>query len=304
VIFRDGVRVWEGPLTLATYYRDHIELQARDVMHYAYRLGLSKAYNNAYPNVIKGVERARNILTNELGRRETESPPINVVPFLTFLIEDDDAKTARSTTIWEKTAYEDVDDMAAHSGIDYTVIGRRIVVWDTTKMLGQTPVMTEADIIGEIVVTSYGMELATFAVSTGADGVYGTSGGADPYYGRWEIIVANESETGTTDSDDETTDPDQDALNSQSKANLAGRNPTPVMVRVPEGSQLSPDSPIKLEDLIPGVQVPLRATLTGRVFSQMQKLRHVEVSADESGEQIGITLVPAPKDARFPDGEE
>jgi hypothetical protein len=65
-------------------------------------------------------------------------------------------------------------------------------------------------------------------------------------------------------------------------------------VRVPDGSRLNPASPFVIEDLVPGVLVPLRATLTARTFSQMQKLRRIKVLEDGNGEQVQITLVPAP----------
>jgi hypothetical protein len=56
---------------------------------------------------------------------------------------------------------------------------------------------------------------------------------------------------------------------------------------------------LQIEDLVPGVLVPLRATLTARTFSQMQKLRKIKVSEDGTGEKIELTLVPAPKDPHF-----
>ncbi len=288
VIFRDGTRVWEGPITLITYERERVSIQARDVMHYAYRLALSQPYNNAYPNVTYGTTRVMNILSTELSRRELEDPPINVVPYLTALTRPDDARTSRSTIKYQKTAFDDVDDMAANSGVDYVTVGRSIIVHDVDTMLGRTPTLTENDIVGDIIVTMYGMELATFAVVTGAEGQYGTAGGPDPYYGSIEVVDDAYDEEEGTDA------PTQAELESQAVRNLSGRNPTPVEVRVPEGSRLNPNSPIALEDLVPGVLVPLRATLTARTFSQMQKLREVKVTEDQAGEQIAITLVPAP----------
>jgi hypothetical protein len=294
VVFRGSTRVWEGPLTLMTYTRDEVRIQARDVMHYAYRLAQSRDYDNRYPNVTTCIARSLLELTTELGRRESEVPPINVVPYLRAITRTDDARTTRYTTIYQKTIFDDIDDMAANSGMDYTVVGRSIVLHDTNTVLGRTATLTEKDIIGDIVVTMYGMEMATFAVVTGADGAYGQSGGTDPYYGRVEIVDDAYDEEEGSDK------PSQSELNSQAQRNLSGRVPTPVEVRVPDGSRISPASPMTIDDLIPGVAVPLRATLTARTFSQMQKLRKVRIFEDGDGEQIQITLVPAPATLHYP----
>lgn len=299
VIYRGSARVWEGPITLATYERATTTIQAKDVVHYLERLIMKKAYNNAYPNVVSTVQRAVNIISGELPRREAEDPPVNVLPYLHALHQSDDARTSRNTLAYQKTVFDDLDDMAAKSGIDYVAIGRSIWVFDTHTLLGRTATLTEADIAGDIIVSSYGMDLATFAAVTGADGSYGIYGGQDPYYGWVEVLASAYDEN----EDSEADAPSQSELNSQAKRNLSGRNPTPVTVRVPDGSTLAPTSPIGIEDLVPGVEVPLLATMTGRTFSQTQKLDKVDVVEDSDGEQIQITLSPASPLASLPDDE-
>jgi hypothetical protein len=295
VIFRGANRVWEGPLTLMSYSRDTVNIQARDVMHYAYRIAQSREYDNRYPNIGKVVGRAQLQLVTELGRREVEDPPINVVPFIRAITRSDDAGTSRWTTTYQKTVFDDIDDMAANSGLDYVVVGRSIILHDTNTVLGKTPTLTDGDIIGDIIVTVYGMEMATFAVVTGADGAYGVFGGTDGYYGRVEVVDDAYDEEEGSDA------PSQEELNSQAQRNLSGRLPTPIEVRVPDGSRLSPSCPINLEDLVPGVVIPLRATLTARTFSQNQKLRKLRVVEDASGEQILLTMVPAPATIHYGD---
>jgi hypothetical protein len=294
VVFRGGQRVWEGPLTLMTYQRDQVSIQARDVLHYAYRLAQSRDYDNRYPNVTTVIARAHLELTTELSRRETEDPPINVVPHIITITEPNDARTTRNTILYQKTVFDDVDDMAANSGLDYTVVGRSIILHDTHTALGKTATLTDNDIIGDIIVTMYGMEMATFAVVTGADGAFGLYGGTDGYYGRVEVVDDAYDEEEGSDA------PSQDELNSQAIRNLSGRVPTPVEVRIPDGSRLNPNSPFTIDDLVPGVAVPLRATLTARTFSQMQKLRKIKVSEDNTGEQILLTMVPAPANIHYP----
>lgn len=302
VIFRGDQRVWEGPITLVIFERGQVTIEARDVMHYVYRTIMRAAYNNAFPNVVTGVDRARNILVGELARGEALDPPRNVLPFVTTWHHADDARTSRVTIPFQKTAFDDIDDMAAKSGIDYTVLGRALHIHDTHVPLGRTAPLTEADIIGDIIVTQYGMELATFAAVSGGNGMFGyasapgaNTGGVHPYYGLWEILddAYDEEEGGEA--------PTLNELNSQAIRNLSGRMPTPITVRVPDGSTLSPASAVGLDDLVPGVQVPLLATLTGRRFSQMQKLDRLDVVEDSSGEAIKITLSPESENAISPE---
>jgi hypothetical protein len=287
VIYRGQQRIWEGPITLVIYQRTTVTIEARDVMHYAYRTIMRSAYNNAYPNVTKVTTRAKTIMNTELARKEALSPPINVLPFMKVLERPDDAGTSRSTIAFQKTVFDDVDDMAAKSGLDYTTVGRSVIIHDTDIALGRTAPLTEQDIIGDVIVTQYGMELATFAAVSGGNGMFGYTGGTDPYYGLVEIL------DDAYDEDEGGEPPTQNELNSQAIRNLKGRNPTPITVRVPDGSRLNPNSPVTIDELVPGVQVPLLATLTGRRFSQMQKLDKLQVTEDESGEQIQITLSPA-----------
>lgn len=290
VIFRGTQRVWEGPITLIVEQQGltpTVSIQARDVMHYAYRLILRRGYSNKYPNIVTTVARAENILRTELGRRETEDPPINVVPHIQVFNSSDMARTSRVTLPYQATVFEDVDSLAAYSGLDYTVIGRRIVLFDRHHALGRTPVVTQSDFLGDVRITIYGMELATFAAVTGGNGMYGVSGGRDPYYGQWEILDS------AYDEEADSSAPTQGELNSQAQRNLSGRVPTPVQIRVPENAQINPNGVFTIDNLIPGIQVPVRARLAIREVQQYQKLSKVQVNDDATGERIQVTLVPS-----------
>lgn len=287
VIFRGSERVWEGPISRIAYHRDRIEIEAKDVMHYAYRTIMHAAYKNAYPNIQTTIQRAINILGGELARKEALDPPINVLPFITAYTTANDSETSKSTVPYESTVYDDIDGMAWRSGMDYTVIGRRILLFDTHTVFYTTPQVTEADFLSEIIVTQYGMEGATFAAVTSSSGVFGTAGANDPFYGEWEILDSAYNEDGTTD-------PTAAALVSQAERNLDGRNPVPMHVRVPDGSQLNPNGTLQMQHLVPGARIPLRATLLTLKVAQMQKLDRVVVTEDgEAGEKIAVTLYPA-----------
>ena len=307
VIWRGQDRVWEGPVTLISRHADTFQVEARDVIHYLYRTVMHNRHDNAaywYPNnsdpdkvfrnnVTPVVDRAAAIITNELGRlKETLDPPVNVVPYITKIRHTDiskERKANRNTGPFTASVYDEMESMAQTGGLDYTAVGRRIILNDTRVPIGQTAVVTEADFIGEVVVTSYGMDGATRAYTTGDSGMYGVAGGVDPFYGEWEIVEQMFDE-------DTEVPPTQNALDNAADFNLVGKNPPPTIVRLPENTLLNPNGSLSLRDLVPGVHIPLRASLFSIDLVQMQKLNSMKVTeTGADGEQITISLVPSPK---------
>ena len=290
VIFRGADRVWEGPITRLTYTSETVEVNARDVGHYLYRTVMRAGYDNGTVNAGPAITRIETICNAELARKEALDPPINVLPHMVFHHNVDDARTSRVTLPRQSTVWEDMDSLAHRGGLDYSTIGRAIHLFDTDRSLGRTPVLSEADFIGDVIVTEYGMDLATETTATDGRGVYGVAGGLDPYYGWVEMLhTAYDEET-----DDEL--PTQTELDDQALRNLNGRNPAPIEVRVPDNSTLNPNGALTIDMLVPGVHVPLRATLSGRKMSQLQKLSQVKVVETPTGEKITVTLVPAAVD--------
>jgi hypothetical protein len=217
---------------------------------------------------------------------------VNIVPFITKVRHSDpthERKANRKTGAFASSVYDELESLAQTGGLDYTAVGRRIILNDTRVPVGQTPVLTENDFIGEIVVTSYGMDGATRAYTTGDSGMVGVSGGIDPFYGEWEIIEQMFDE-------DSEAPPTQNALDNAAEFNLVGKNPPPTRVRLPENTLLNPNGILNIQDLVPGVHMPLRASLFSIDLIQMQKLDTVHVTeTGEEGEKITITIGPSPK---------
>ena len=299
VIYRENERVWEGPLTHVTRQGNSVQLQARDVGHYVYRTIMKAEYNNAYPYIGTATARADRIIRAELARMEAQDPPINVIPYLTTHEFADNAGTSAHTMPYEMTVYEHIDSLAARGGMDYTVVGRAMHIWDVHHSLGQTATVSESDFLGDVVITEYGMELATYSAITDGKGRYGDAGGADPFYGLVEILDTAFDETDGEDWNAEAgpqEPPSIAEMASQASRVLSGRNPVPVVVRVPDNSSLNPNGVLSVSDLVPGVFVPLVANLPGRALSQMQKLDRVTFEETGAGETIQVVLSPAPTD--------
>jgi hypothetical protein len=287
-IVRSDGAVWEGPITRMQLNRTGATFYARDVMHYAYRTVMRSGYNNAYPNIAFVTTRAKTILLAELARKEALTPPINVLPYLVEHHLATDAQTSRVTLPMQYTVFEHIDDMAAKAGMDYTVIGRAIHLWDTSVPMGYGPRITENDFTGDMNVTIYGMELATNAIVTDGQGNWGEAVVADTYYGNVEVLA-----TAYDEKEDEGPPPSSAEMASQAQRNLYGRYPTPVIVNIPAGSSLNRAGVVSMDDLVPGVYFDLTVERFGRVFSQTQKLNKMDVEETAAGETVTVDMGPA-----------
>jgi hypothetical protein len=302
VIYRGQERVWEGPVWRVGWHADYVEINAHDVMAYVFGTPLSKDWDNRYRatydddgNVItvlsqptEVTSRINNILQYEMQRWETISPPANVLPYLQIHHFPNEARTTAYTQPFEMTAGEHIQGLGRTGGIDWTVVGRSLHVWDVSRSLGKTRLLTEADFFSEVIITAYGADMAAEVYVIGKDGKYGHASAPSPYYGPWTMILTAYNEEGTDE-------PSQAELDSQASRNINGRQPVPVEVRVPDNSGIKLDETLTIHDLVPGVQVPLLATLNARQMSQLQKIDHVTVTENAKGETVQVTLTPATK---------
>lgn len=200
-IYRGDQRVWEGPVSLVGWHSDWVEIRARDVGDYVFGRPLSKLWNNAYPNVTTVSARLAEMIDYELTHPftyvsdkgdpvvlpawEKLDPPANVLPFLQVHSSINEVRTSARTTPFQMTVGEHLDNYARTGGIDYTVLGRALHIWDTSRPLGQLRTFTEADFHGEIVVSAYGSDHASVAFAVASDGRYGGAGGIPT---SWRIM--------------------------------------------------------------------------------------------------------------------
>jgi hypothetical protein len=288
VIYRGGDRVWEGPVWRVGWHADYVEINAHDIMAYVMATPLSQRYSNAYPNVDTVTNRLEGILEEELAAWEALDPPANLLPHLQVHHNVNEARTSAITEAFEMTVGEHIQDMGRTAGIDWTVLGRSLHIWDVSRSLGKTRLMTDADFNSDVIVTAYGADMASAVYVAGSNGRVGKAIALSPYYGPWTMILTAYNEEGTAD-------PTQAELDSQAKRNINGRSVVPVEVRVPDNSTVRLNETLTINDLVPGVQVPLLATLNARQLSQLQKIDFVTVTETPDGETIQLTLTPATK---------
>lgn len=308
VLFRGGDRVWEGPIFRVGDEADQVVIAAKDVLAYLAGTPLSRTWDNSYngSGVVEWTTRFEQIIAWELtharqGRAvggatvtipawEEMSPPANILPFVTAHHFPNEVKTSAKTLPFEMTVYAHLAGASRSGGLDHTAVGRAIHLWDTSRHIGRTRTLTEKDFFGPIIVTEYGADHTQVAYVAGMDGLYGEAVNTEnlDYYGPWTTVYTPYNEEGGTG-------PNQGELNGQASRNTSGRSPAPVEVRVPDNSAIRLSHDLTINHLVPGVQVPLLATLNARRRNQMQKLDHVTVRETSDGETIQVTLTPATK---------
>ena len=288
VIFRGNDRVWEGPVWHVGWHSDHVEITAHDVMAYVQATPLSITWDNKYPNGTEVTTRLSNILQFEMAAWEALTPPANVMPHLQIHHYPNEASTNAVTKPFEMTVGEHIQHFARYGGIDYTVVGRAIHIWDVSRSLGKTRTLTEADFFDEVIITAYGADMSASVYVIAQDGKYGHAAEASPYYGPWTNIITVTNEQGQEG-------PTQEELDSQASRNLNGRMPVPVELRIPDNSGIRLNETLTIHDMVPGVQIPVLATLNSRRMSQLQKIDHVKVTETPDGETVQVTLTPATK---------
>lgn len=307
VIHRGGDRVWEGPIRSARTLRERATFVCTDVKEYLDHTPLTRYWPNPDGGgpALMG-DRLEEIITWELSepytmttnsgtlvvpRWENLTPPINVLPFLT--IYPGTVLTRSVTEEFEMLLGEHIDNLV-DGGMDYTVVGRRILFWDSALSIGQTRRMTDADFYGgDIEVIRYGSEQWSLShlsatregQQDGADRAVGHAGAPHDYYGVWENIVSMQSEEGTSD-------PTQTELNGQAGRDIAHRTPAPLEVRVPEGVGIRLSYDLTIQHLIPGVIVPVVTDKNIQRVTQPQRLDKVKVIEDSTGERVSVSLSP------------
>ena len=307
VIYRGSDRVWEGPIRVVRTLRDRAVIMATDCKEYLDRTSLTKYWPNPDDGgpPLMG-DRLEQIIDYELStgytmvtnsgsvavpRWETIDPPINVLPFLE--VHPGSVLTRSSTEEFEMMLGEHIDNLV-DGGMDYTFVGRKMIIWDSALSIGQTRRLTDADFLGDIEVIRYASEhwsiahlSATHEGEEGAENTRGVghAGGPNAYYGVWENIVSQQSESSTDTAS-------QNALNTQAGRNIVHRTPAPLEVHIPDGVGIRLTDDLTINMLVPGVIMPVVTSLNIQKVTQPQRLDKVKVSETPNAETVNVTLSP------------
>lgn len=271
-VWRGGdTLVWQGPITYLDYGRDDTIIDASDITAWLFKRRIRElidftATGDGAADLVDIAER--------LVRHAFALDDPGVLDYL----------LTRASGIVGQRQYKansayvgDALAELARTGIDYVAIGRRLI------LAGEIPIATlvglsDDDFLGEIRVIKDGRAAVTDATVVGK----GTVGRAsvEGVCGILEVLV-NEEEI-----------LDQASADAEAASLVAGGYPTPLIVNVPDGSQLAPNAPVGINDLIPGVQVPVTTSQTCRVVAADLRLQRLSVSYGADGESVRVTLVP------------
>lgn len=317
VIFRGLDRVFEGPILRVKWLSNRVIVLAKDVSEYLRGTSMSKDW----PGPAEGgrplmTDRIDDIIRYELTeeyqmrigtgsaghlvtvpRWETIDTPANILPHLEVR-HSETLRTTSSVLAFEMNVMEHLEDLSRGT-LNFTTLGRKILIWDSDQLLGKTRRLTDADFYGEIEVYENGTDYSDIVhVSAQRDeedvvvtdpGVtqgVGHDGEADDYYGVWEYISSMQSEEGEEA-------PTSDALNSQAQRVERIRGTMPLEMKIPASSGLRLSHDLTIMDLVPGVVMPVAATFNLREVSQDQMLSAMQVEETPNNELIQITLIPA-----------
>lgn len=275
VVYRDGERVWEGPVRRPSQNRSGVTIAASDVLGWTERRVVSSARSGE----VEVLAEAQDILTAAF----SEDP--NVLAYVTALEPIGGTADPLVTTVDTKAAagyYSAALQTLANAGLYYTVVGRRVVLWaDPTLILGTTPILNPArHLVGDIETAREGDELATQVWAVNDQSEYSNFGGSSGFYGKVERILTAAGIAGST------------ALFGAASAWLPFHTPAPESLTIPDGSTLHCDAPFPIEVLVPGVLTPVKVHDLCWPVEQTMMLTGLKVSQDDDGEKVGVTYAP------------
>lgn len=279
-IVRNGEEVWVGPIHVDANCRSGVTIIARDMWWWLNR----RVIHSDHVSVSQGaVSIAQDLIIDGFA---PDDP--NVLDYLTTY--GTGILGGRDYRANSKYVLDALKDLAKGS-IDFTSIGRRLIVMPQGYSLGQLSMLSCGSFQGNVCATDDGSGAATRAVFTNsqtASGgditVLGESGGVDPYFGLVEVLVSDPTITSA------------DTATDAARATVAKGNPPPLLVQPPDGSALSGEVPICINQLIPGMTVPVFMDCTCRTVSQSMRVSRLNVAWDENGETVAPLLEPVGSD--------
>lgn len=270
-ISRDGDEVWCGPIIAIPSCRSGTTIVAHDMLEW---LDHRVIHNDHTWTGIGAVQAAVELIEDGFA---PDDP--NVLEYLLQVgvgVVGDREYLANSKIVL--AALKDL----ANGSLDFTAIGRRIVVMNSGASLGRTTLLTCDAFQGDVCTTDDGLATVTRGVVTGdtETGVVGSYGGVDPYFGLLEKLA------------EDTAIKSAGTATDQARGMVNGANPPPLLVQPPDNGALSPDAPVCISQLVPGVTVPVSVDCTCRTAQQDMRLTGLSVTVDATGESVSPLLTP------------
>lgn len=272
-IFRDDQMVWQGPVNLLNYGRDDTVVSARDVTAWLFVKEIPNKIDFTTATGIGPADLA--LIAERLITEALADHDPNIVPFLQISLSG--VVGERLYDALANYAGEELKELA-RTGLDFTALGHRIIIGPETAF-ARLPQLQDEDFLGELRVLEDGGGAITKAIVIG-EGVTATAGGVG-VCGKITRLVKEDQIKDLTSAQAEA-----DAL-------VAAGTPTPLVLEVPDGVQLSPECPLGIMDLVPGVVMPVASMATCRQVNTDMRLLKLDVEYTQTGgEVVKVSLAP------------
>lgn len=277
-IWRDGEEVWVGPVQEIEYQRDQVTIKAKDSLAW-----LSVRVPPVDINTIGLTTDLTDVAVDLLEIAFAEDSP-------DYTCELDNLYTVPSGysfdvffPAFDQTALETLRDLS-DAGLDFTTLGRTIVLFGDPSALIPLIILNDAHIMGDILVRKDGaLQGNRFYVHFEGDGGIPASGEAvDKFcYGPIERMRDGDGLVSGVDAA------------ATADIYVEASAIAPRTIELTPGSRLSPETPWVINEMVPGARVDVAVTRLCLNLTQSFRLTNVTVEYDpDEGESVGITVVP------------
>jgi hypothetical protein len=288
-IARDGVDVWLGPITEVVYEFDKVTIHALDLLGWA---------TVRVPEIIVNYTDGTGQCTEDpLGPADWTTIAQTVLDVA--FAEDDPCLlpyvSASPTGYvgqqcfppYQDSAFDQLDQLAS-TGLEYTVVGRTVILTSPNVPSAAIATLLDDHIVGDVQLTKTGLLQADrwFVHYENDDTDIPPGPGfreaANQYcYGLIERIRPTDTALANKDSAEVVAQVYVDATAI-----------APRLLEVPDGSRLSPEAPWTIDAMIPGVRVDVGITRLCVEATQSFRLTGVQVHQTKDGEEVTVTLGP------------
>lgn len=272
-IFRDNQLMWQGPVQSIVEDKDFVTVAAADVLAWM-QVRLNRTDVEFIDTDIDQTDIAVYFINQAFA---PDDPHVTeyVVTVPTGATAQVQRKAAYTTT-W----FAALDELSKQD-VDYTTVGRRILVGGDLSALSPRMALSDAAFVNNVEVIMDGANLATKFCASGQEGANLVCvGGVDPFYGLVERIVSADSITA-------------DYLaryNAQSEYNV--HYPQPIVITVPSDASLTDAAPIGIDQLVCGARIDVALTSFCRDIAQPMRLSGMSAAWDGQFETVNVTLEP------------
>lgn len=300
--FRNGEEVWVGVVTEVTYGYKQVVIEARDM------LAWTSVRVPECPFSVMNMDIA--LVAQTVIKLALADDDPCLYEYLQVVLSGQNVSLEEPFEAFRSSAYEQLLTLT-DLGLSFTTLGRRIIVGGENLFQQTVGLLTDDMILGEISLRKDGSLYATRAftryfnddqaATCSANGATGVclpplAGAACPAVS--ELTEAQRVCHGVVERVIDVGEPigfstAQQAGDIYINSLIPRGGTTSVVPRIlefPPGTRLSPDTPIDINELVPGMLISVAITgLPIEIFQQM-RLQEVTYTATTTDEEIGLTL--------------